>query len=64
MRKRQGRHGAAPVVTIRENGTDPTGTVIATLAAPATITACQRRQHVHRARQYGAGCEHNLLASG
>ena len=30
---------AAPVVTIRADGTDPTGTVIATLTAPATITA-------------------------
>ena len=30
---------AAPVVTIRADGTDPTGTVIATLTAPTTITA-------------------------
>ena len=29
---------AAPVVTIRANGTNPTGTVIATLTKPATIT--------------------------
>jgi len=30
---------AAPVVTIRANGTEPTGTVIATLTAPASVTA-------------------------
>jgi len=30
---------AAPVVTIRADGTDPTGTVIATLTPPATVTA-------------------------
>ena len=30
---------AAPTVTIRANGTNPTGTVIATLTAPATFTA-------------------------
>ena len=30
---------AAPAVTIREDGTDPTGTVVAALTAPATFTA-------------------------
>ena len=30
--------GAAPTVTIRANDTNPTGTVIATLTAPATVT--------------------------
>ena len=30
---------AAPAVTIREDGTDPTGTVVAALTAPATVTA-------------------------